>query len=176
MYVTAAADNAFAEYVFVHEFGHHMACLADEYYTSAVAYELPDTVIEPYELNVTIHADRDKIKWAELIDASTPVPTPWGKEVFDRHSRAIQTQRQAMRAAKAPEKQMEDLFRRQLQWERDYLSDIPFAGKTGLYEGAMYQARGIYRSAPACIMFNRSMQFCPACQRAIHLVIDQYAQ
>ena len=38
LYSTVAADNAFADYVFVHEFGHHFAALADEYYTSSVAY------------------------------------------------------------------------------------------------------------------------------------------
>ena len=38
-HATAAVDSAFAEYVFVHEFGHHFAALADEYYTSDVAYE-----------------------------------------------------------------------------------------------------------------------------------------
>ena len=36
---TASVDHAYAEYVFVHEFGHHFAGLADEYYTSDVAYE-----------------------------------------------------------------------------------------------------------------------------------------
>ncbi|HEY6121581.1 MAG TPA: M64 family metallopeptidase, partial [Pyrinomonadaceae bacterium] len=36
LYSTVAVDNAFANYVFVHEFGHHFAGLADEYYTSAV--------------------------------------------------------------------------------------------------------------------------------------------
>jgi hypothetical protein len=30
---TAAADNDWANYLFVHEFGHHFAGLADEYYT-----------------------------------------------------------------------------------------------------------------------------------------------
>ena len=38
LYATVAADNAFTPYVFVHEFGHHFAGLADEYYTSDVAY------------------------------------------------------------------------------------------------------------------------------------------
>ena len=38
-HATASVDSAFAEYVFVHEFGHHFAALADEYYTSDVAYE-----------------------------------------------------------------------------------------------------------------------------------------
>ena len=31
LYSTVAADNAFSPYVFVHEFGHHFAALADEY-------------------------------------------------------------------------------------------------------------------------------------------------
>ena len=39
LYATVAADNEFTPYVFVHEFGHHFAGLADEYYTSSVAYE-----------------------------------------------------------------------------------------------------------------------------------------
>ena len=38
LYSTVAVDNAFANYVFVHEFGHHFAGLADEYYTSDVSY------------------------------------------------------------------------------------------------------------------------------------------
>ena len=41
VFSTAAAGNDFAEYLFVHEFGHHFAGLADEYYTSPVAYEPP---------------------------------------------------------------------------------------------------------------------------------------
>ena len=32
-------QRVLADYVFVHEFGHHFAALADEYYTSDVAYE-----------------------------------------------------------------------------------------------------------------------------------------
>ena len=39
LYATVAADSEWAPYVFVHEFGHHFAALADEYYTSHVAYE-----------------------------------------------------------------------------------------------------------------------------------------
>ncbi len=36
LYGTVAADSLWAPYVFVHEFGHHFAGLADEYYTSDV--------------------------------------------------------------------------------------------------------------------------------------------
>src|SRR5262249_29360797 len=53
LYSTVAADNAYAAYVFVHEFGHHIAALADEYYTSDVAYLPAAERVEPWEPNVT---------------------------------------------------------------------------------------------------------------------------
>ena len=58
LYSTVAADSAQAPYVFVHEFGHHFAALADEYYTSPVAYApAPAKRIEPWEPNVTALLD-----------------------------------------------------------------------------------------------------------------------
>ena len=55
---TASVDHAYAEYVFVHEFGHHFAGLADEYYTSDVAYETgAATHVEPWEPNATAMHD-----------------------------------------------------------------------------------------------------------------------
>ena len=53
LYSTVAVDNAFANYVFVHEFGHHFAGLADDYYTSSVAYAPATDRVEPWEQNVT---------------------------------------------------------------------------------------------------------------------------
>jgi len=41
--------SEWADYLFVHEFGHHFAALADEYYTSPVAYEPVAKVVEPWE-------------------------------------------------------------------------------------------------------------------------------
>ncbi len=176
LYITAAADNAFHEYLYVHEFGHHFASLADEYYTSATAYEMGSDVVEPYQLNVTTHTEKSKIKWGDLIDEQTPLPTPWGKEKFNQHSRQIQQKREQMRKEKVSEKKMEALFKKQREWEEDYLSSVPHAGEVGAYEGAMYHSEGIYRSEPNCIMFTRTDHFCAACQRAINMVIDQYTQ
>src|SRR6185295_19386717 len=79
LYSTVAADNAFANYVFVHEFGHHFAGLADEYYTSSVAYTTPAERVVPWEPNATALLDRSKLKWADLVTANTPIPTPWNK-------------------------------------------------------------------------------------------------
>lgn len=176
LYITAAVDNAFQEYLFVHEFGHHFADLADEYYTSATAYEMGTTVVEPWELNVTANADPATIKWKELVTTDAPIPTPWNKEEFDKHSIAVQKKRQEMRAAKAKESEMEALFIKQREWEENFLTNIPNAEVVGAFEGAQYHSKGIYRSAPNCIMFTRTNHFCPACQRAINLVIDQYTR
>src|SRR6185295_7317314 len=62
LYSTVAADSAWAPYVFVHEFGHHFAGLADEYYTSDVATDASH-VVEPWERNATANGDPATIKW-----------------------------------------------------------------------------------------------------------------
>jgi len=65
-------DSSWADYLFVHEFGHHFAALADEYYTSPVAYAAPTTIVEPWEPNVTALLDRDKLKWRHLVATIAP--------------------------------------------------------------------------------------------------------
>ncbi len=72
LYATVAADNELTPYVFVHEFGHHFAGLADEYYTSDVAYNSSTERLEPWEPNAT--ADPKAAKWADLIAPGTPCP------------------------------------------------------------------------------------------------------
>ena len=76
LYSTAAAKNAWAEYLFIHEFGHHFAALADEYYTSSVAYEPPENPVEPWEVNATLLEDPSQLKWRHLVAEDTPLPTP----------------------------------------------------------------------------------------------------
>ena len=106
-YATVAIDNKWAGYVGVHEFGHHFAALADEYYTSDVAYLPSEKKSEPWEPNVTALFDPANLKWKDLVTAGTPVPTPWSKEEFDGFERDIQRQRREMRAAGKPEAEMD---------------------------------------------------------------------
>lgn len=69
-------DHELSEKVFVHEFGHAFAGLADEYYTSDVAFEdYYNLKVEPWEPNITTLVDF-KSKWSNLVDPSTPIPTP----------------------------------------------------------------------------------------------------
>jgi hypothetical protein len=72
------SDNEYDEYVFVHEFGHGFAGLADEYYTSSVAYsDFYPRGVEPAEPNITALLDgADGLKWKDQVAPGVPVPTP----------------------------------------------------------------------------------------------------
>ncbi len=175
---TAAADTGFAEYVFIHEFGHHFAGLADEYYTSDVAYETGAAYHpEPWEPNVTALHDPKNLKWGDLVEPDTPLPTPWGKAAFEAGSTAAQRERRGLREAGAPEIEMDRLFTAQMERETALLASMPHAGKVGAFEGASYEPTGLYRSEIDCIMFTRNpVGFCRVCRRAISSVIDQYSR
>jgi len=174
LYSTVAADSEQAPYVFVHEFGHHFAGLADEYYTSPVAY-LPVTVrTEPWEPNVTALLDPKSLKWKDLVLRDTPIPTPWRKEEYEAHSREYAKRRSQIRAENRPEQEMEALFRENREWEIKFFGAEKYAGKVGAFEGAMYEAKGYYRPEVDCIMFTRSQTFCAVCRRAIGRVVDLY--
>jgi hypothetical protein len=173
-HATAAAGNAYAEYLFVHEFAHHFAALADEYYTSDVAYETgAANPPEPWEPNVTATTDRDRIKWRDLVDAATPLPTPWPKTEFEAAQREYQQTRRALRERNAPEREMTALFDRERALETTLLGSAPQASKVGAFEGAGYEATGLYRPEVDCVMFSRNdVGFCRVCQRAISRIID----
>lgn len=176
LYSTVAADSAWSAYVFVHEFGHHFAALADEYYTSAVAYAPATERIEPWEPNVTALLDPANLKWKDLVSPDTPLPTPWDKEAFETYSREIQKRRREIRAQNKPEQEMDALFREELAHEKDLFARGKYANRVGAFEGANYEAKGFYRPQVDCIMFTRTDTFCAVCRRAIERVIDMYAR
>lgn len=75
-YAMGTADNPRTPVVFVHEFGHSFAGLADEYFSSEVAYQdFYNLKYEPWEPNITTLIDFGS-KWKDLLPASTPIPTP----------------------------------------------------------------------------------------------------
>ena len=172
---TAAAGNEWADYLFVHEFGHHFAGLADEYYTSPVAYAASSTRMEPWEPNATALRNPSKLKWAKHVKAGTPLPTPWPKAEYEEYSRAYQKRRAALRAENRPESEMNALFREDLARTRALFAKQPYRQAIGAFEGANYEAKGYYRPAMQCIMFDRSEAFCPVCQDGITDIIDLYA-
>src|SRR5215212_6281050 len=179
LYSTVAADNAFANYVFVHEFGHHFAALADEYYTSSVAYAPAADRVEPWEPNVTALLDVGTLKWRNLVSPfanETPIPTPWNKAAFEAYSREIQKRRGQLRNDRRPEEEMEALFKEELAHEQKMFEAEKYFGRVGTFEGAMYEARGYYRPEIDCIMFSRTDHFCKVCREAIERIIKMYSK
>jgi hypothetical protein len=176
LYTTVSADNKFGEYIMVHEFGHHLGALADEYYTSSVAYEMPVIKVEPWEPNITALFDKNNLKWNDLVEPGTPIPTPWNKEPFDQFGYRIQKERDSLRAAKVPEEIMEALFMRQMKQEDEFFAAEKYRDKVGAFEGAGYLAKGLYRPQIDCIMYTRHMQFCKVCQRGLEEVINMYSR
>lgn len=176
LYATVAVDSTWAPYVFVHEFAHHFAALADEYYTSPVAYTSAASAVqpEPWERNVT--ADPSGAKWRSLISPGTPLPTPWAKAEFESFEREIQARRKAIRAARRPEAEMDALFREEQAHSTALLGQGDHASAVGTFEGAAYEARGLYRPQADCIMFSRDeVGFCAVCRAAIEEIIRLYA-
>ena len=83
-YAMSTANNELTSVVFVHEFGHSFAGLADEYFQSEVAYnDFYNLKYEPWEPNITTLVDFDK-KWKDLLPKNTPVPTPLDDKFKDK--------------------------------------------------------------------------------------------
>ncbi|MGC8865106.1 MAG: M64 family metallopeptidase [Bacteroidales bacterium] len=75
-YALSVNSNRSAGKIFIHEFGHSFAGLADEYYNSEVAYnEMYPLDVEPWEPNITTLVNFGK-KWQDKVADSLPKPTP----------------------------------------------------------------------------------------------------
>ena len=179
LYSTVAADNAYAPYVFVHEFGHHFAALADEYYTSPVAYLPAPRATEPWEPNVTALLDPAALKWKDLVAAGHAA----ADAVAERGVRAAVTRRavrNARRSAKQsrPEAEMEALFSEErADGRRGSFASEKYAGQgRRVRRRPLRGARATTARQVDCIMFTRSEEFCAVCRRAISRVIDSHVR
>ena len=133
-------------------------------------------IVEPYEPNVTALLDPDTLKWRNLVEPATPLPTPWPRDEFKEHSLAYQEIRAQMRQDNVPEEEMNTLFRSNQEIVEGIFSKAPTRDLIGAFEGAMYQASGYYRSEQNCLMFTRTTHFCTVCANAVEQVIDQYSR
>ena len=126
-YCIFAVDNNRAESICPHEFGHAFGGLADEYFSTDVAYsEFFPAGVEPLEPNITALLNIEAPKWMHLIKFGTPIPTE---------------------------------------------PDPNDPEKIGVFEGAGYAAKGLYRPMDKCIMRSGG-QFCKVCQEGILRVIN----
>lgn len=138
-------------FLFLHEFGHSFGGLADEYYSSKVAYnEFFPPGVEPVEPNITALLDPDNLKWRQLVTKGVKIPTPWDKEKFDKKNHL---------------------------GKKIHLANPKYRGKTGAFEGAGYASTGLYRPAIDCLMHTSTLQpYCSVCQEAIASVIRYHTR
>jgi hypothetical protein len=175
LYATAAAGSEWADYLFVHEFGHHFAALADEYFTSDVSYAAAVERREPWEPNITALHDPAKLKWAHLVEPGTALPTPWPKAEYEQYQRDNQARRRQLREERRPEAEMNALFHSEQEHVEAMFSAVPARAQVGAFEGALYESTGYYRPQLDCLMFTRTDHFCRVCDAAIGAVIDLYS-
>jgi hypothetical protein len=72
---------------------------------------------------------------------------------------------------------MDALFHEQSGFEQKLFAGMKHVGAVGAFEGAGYEARGLYRPEADCIMFTRNpVGFCRVCRRAIASIIDLYSR
>ena len=192
LFNTFTSDNQWSDYVFLHEFGHHFAGLADEYYSSSVAYDgFYSLEHEPRERNITALLDPGHLKWGELATPGGELPTQWNKAEYDAMVQENQRQRSAAneriarlmrQGAPADEVAEAKAEGEALSLEHQREVDAWFAANpardvVGAFEGAGYMSQGLYRAQLDCIMFTKGMKpFCAACRRGIIEVIQRYTE
>lgn len=153
----AHMDEADFAYVLLHELGHSLGGLADEYFGKEISYSTdPAEAGAPWEPNVSPLGPDGRPKWAARVAAGMPLPSPW------RHDEFLAL----MAAGAAPAEQRAQVGA--------LLEAEPLRGRVGAFEGARYLAQGMFRPEVDCRMFSKTApRFCAVCQQAMVEVLDE---
>ena len=192
-YCVTTVDHAASRGVFVHEFGHSFAGLADEYYASEVSYnDFYPKGVEPLEPNITALLDPANVKWKDLLSPGIAVPTEYGKarlealmaegrKARETAGREIEAARKSgageAKLAKLRDKSQQgwkDVEAKMTEVRKEY-ADV--YDKVGVFEGAGYASQGLYRPQVYCLMISSPKnEFCAVCRRAIARMIDYFSE
>ena len=193
-YTIFAADHARSEFLFMHEFGHGFAGLADEYFSSTVSYEnyYPEGT-EPTEPNITALLDTNQVKWEEHLTPGIPVPTRWGQDEIiklrkqqEAHKEEMKEKIERLKSEGASEEAISNAREKYSAKNETLEREIgkirekyrrKYEGKIGVFEGAGYQAKGLYRSEIGVHMFDsEDFTYGPVSEAAIMEVIRHYTE
>jgi len=81
-YCVCTTDSSASRMVFVHELGHSLAYLADEYVGNVSYNDIYPEGIEPVEPNITRQLDPNQIKWKSFLTKDIALPTIATPESF----------------------------------------------------------------------------------------------
>ncbi|MCY2985597.1 MAG: M64 family metallo-endopeptidase [Planctomycetota bacterium] len=79
-YCVTTTDHPSSPMVFVHELGHCLAYLADEYVGNVSYNDIYPEGVEPVEPNITRQLEPDKIKWKSFLSKDVTLPTKSSRE------------------------------------------------------------------------------------------------
>lgn len=103
-----------------------------------------------------------------------PLPTPWNQAAYDQVATSHQTRVRELEGRAAGAAEIHQVYGDLRASARPLLAGEKYAGKTGAFEGASYQAKGLYRPEVDCIMFSQNRgEFCRVCTRAIQRAIQR---
>jgi hypothetical protein len=192
LFCTFTVDNQWYKYLFLHEFEHSFAGLADEYYTSSIAYnDFYKKGVEPVEPNITALLSPENLKWKHFVMEGTEIPTPWEKDDYDKMDAKWQKKRRELNnniaelkknaastsAIVEAEQDYTEKDKQQAKNKDNYLDKSKYKGIVGAFEGAGYSAKGMYRPMLDCIMFSQGDKpFCKVCEERIVKVINHYTE
>ena len=152
-------------YVLLHELGHSLGGLADEYFGGPIAYSIEaDAGKCAWEPNVSLLDENGRVKWASRISPDVPVPTPWSHAEYLRLAARAEA---ANRPGEEGSVASADRTRRRSD-EAQLLAREPYRGRIGAFTGAHYRPFGMYRPEVDCRMFSRSAEtYCTICTETI---------
>ncbi len=192
--IFTADTKPWAPNVFLHEFGHAFAGLADEYYAADVAYdEFYPKGVEPTEPNITSLLDPSNPKWKAFITPNTDLPTDWNQEEYDRLGKTYNQLRKEQSAegnrliregaAREEIDRVKGEYARRIDAINETISRFfeksPVKDTVGLFEGAGYSSTGLYRPMLNCLMFKfvkDEMRYCKVCEKAVAERIRFYSE
>ena len=190
-YCICTVDNQWSTYLLLHEFGHSFGGLADEYYTSAVAYnEFYPRGLEPSEPNITALIDSKNIKWKSFVSKGIQLPTQWMKQTYEKMNKNYAMSRKELhkeilllKKGGGSESKIKKLRNKYQKISKGYKKKItgffenhPQKGKVGAFEGAGYSSEGLYRPMLDCIMFSKKIiPYCKVCEAAVIKMIKHYS-
>ncbi|MDR2912687.1 MAG: IgA Peptidase M64 [Alistipes sp.] len=148
--LSSAGDYTSRAGVYIHEFGHLLLGLGDEY-IGGVSYDeqsMYPAHREPWEVNLTTLVDFESKAWSRMLPEGTPIPTPLTRPAPIHITDPKATAPPPMESVRADE--------------------------LGVYEGGGYVTKGVYRPWPNCLMNNLHTigEFCPVCEAGIRNHIE----
>ena len=187
-----STGSPWRDYVFLHEFGHAFAGLADEYFSSPVAYvDFYTPGVEPLEANITALLDTAGVKWKQYLSPGIKVPTDWGKATYDSLINliaAVNAEKvQVMDLMKKSGSTGSEMERVRLEYQAkvnelnrqtdDFFKNHPLKDKVGVFEGANYMSTGMYRPTLMSLMHKfeeNKLSYDVVNEQAIISTIDYY--